>query len=120
MKKYKLGALSVSDKGLQDTKEEIIAELVDRMQKYVAEGKAAFENGSFTAEQKLNQIEHYCGRFCGLFEFLQGTMGVDIRRKDGFLYTQKMYNHFQYWEIMLSIEIKKEQEAADLRGAEKE
>ena len=44
MKKYQLGALTVSDKGLQDTKEEIVIELIDRMQKYVAEGKAAYEN----------------------------------------------------------------------------
>lgn len=42
MKKYQLGALTVSDKGLQDTKEEIVIELIDRMQKYVAEGKAAY------------------------------------------------------------------------------
>ena len=32
MKKYQLGALTVSDKGLQDTKEEIVIELIDRMQ----------------------------------------------------------------------------------------
>ena len=31
MKKYQLGALTVSDKGLQDTKEEIVIELIDRM-----------------------------------------------------------------------------------------
>lgn len=54
MKKYQLGALTVSDKGLQDTKEEVVIELIDRMQKYVAEGKAAYENGDYTTEQKLN------------------------------------------------------------------
>lgn len=43
MKKYQLGALAVSDKGLQDTKEEIVIELIDRMQKYVAEGKAPWD-----------------------------------------------------------------------------
>lgn len=32
MKKYQLGALTVSDKGLQDTKEEIVIELIDRRQ----------------------------------------------------------------------------------------
>ena len=79
MKKYKLGALNVSDKGLQDTKEEIVIELIDRMQKYVADGKAAFENGSFTTEQKLNQVKYCCGRFCGLSDFLVGTMGIDVR-----------------------------------------
>ena len=116
MKKYKLGALNVSDKGLQDTKEEIVIELIDRMQKYVADGKAAFENGSFTTEQKLNQVKYCCGRFCGLSDFLVGTMGIDVRREDGFMYTQEMYNHFHYWQMMLEIEIKREREAAGERG----
>ena len=89
MKKYQLGALTVSDKGLQDTKEEVVIELIDRMQKYVAEGKAAYENGDYTTEQKLNAITNLCGRFCGLVEFLQITMGVDVRRADGLLYTQE-------------------------------
>ena len=31
MKKYQLGALTVSDKGLQDTKAEIVIELIDRI-----------------------------------------------------------------------------------------
>ncbi len=120
MKKYKLGALNVSDKGLQDTKEEIVIELIDRMQKYVADGKAAFENGSFTTEQKLNQVKYCCGRFCGLSEFLVGTMGIDVRREDGFMYTQEMYNHFHYWQMMLEIEIKREREAAGLSEAGEE
>lgn len=120
MKKYNLGALTVSDKGLQDTKEEIIIELIDRMQKYVADGKAAFENGSLTTEQKLNHIRFYCGRFCGLSDFLQGTMGIDVRRADGFLYTQEMYNHFHFWQMNLEIEMEREQKAADLSGTEKE
>lgn len=110
MKKYQLGALTVSDKGLQDTKAEVVIELIDRMQKYVAEGKAAYENGSYTNEQKLNVIECLCGRFCGLSEFLQITMGVDVRRADGFLYTQEMYNRFHYWKMNLRIEIAEEQE----------
>lgn len=93
--KYQLGALTVSDKGLQDTKEEIVIELINRMQKYVAEGKAAYENGDYTEEQKLNTITNLCGRFCGLAEFLQITMGIDVRRADGLLYTQEMYNHFR-------------------------
>ncbi len=110
MKKYQLGALTISDKDLQDTKKEIVIELIDRMQRYVAEGKAAYENGSYTNEQKLNVIECLCGRFCGLSEFLQITMGVDVRRADGFLYTQEMYNRFHYWKTNLKIEIAKEQE----------
>ena len=113
MKKYQLGALTVSDKGLQDTKEEIVIELIDRMQKYVAEGKAAYENRDYTAEQKLNTITNLCGRFCGLAEFLQITMGVDVRRADGLLYTQEMFNHFHYWEMNLNIEIAKRKEAEE-------
>lgn len=66
MKKYQLGALTVSDKGLQDTKEEIVIELIDRMQKYVAEGKAAYENGDYTEEQKLNTLQTFAGGFAGL------------------------------------------------------
>ena len=68
MKKYQLGALTVSDKGLQDTKEEIVIELIDRMQKYVAEGKAAYENRDYTKEQKLNVI-------------IQGLLYLSLRRR---------------------------------------
>lgn len=112
MKKYQLGALTASDKGLQDTKEEIVIELIDRMQKYVAEGKAAYENRDYTTEQKLNTITNLCERFCGLAEFLQITMGVDVRRADGLLYTQEMFNYFHYWEMNLKIEARKERETA--------
>lgn len=114
MKKYQLGALTVSDKGLQDTKEEIVIELIDRMQKYVAEGKAEYENGDYTEEQKLNTITNLCGRFCGLAEFLQITMGIDVRRADGLLYTQEMYNHFHYWKMNLEIEIGRERETREV------
>ena len=113
MKKYQLGALTVSDKGLQDTKEEIVIELIDRMQKYVADGKAAFENRSYTKEQKLNAIEYLCGRFCGLSDFLRETMGIEVRRADGLPYTQEMYNRFHFWEMNLNIEIAKEKETAE-------
>lgn len=107
MKKYQLGALKVSDRGLQDTKEEIIIGLIDRMQKYVAEGKAIYESNNMTSEQKLNQIRYICVSFCGLSEFLNVTMGIDVRREDDFLCTQEMYNHFHYWEMMLEIELRK-------------
>ena len=113
MKKYQLGALTVSDKGLQDTKEEIVIELIDRMQKYVAEGKAAYENREYTEEQKLNTITNLCGRFCGLAEYQQITMGTDVRRADGLLYTQEMFNHFHYWKMNLNIEIAKRKEAEE-------
>lgn len=105
MKKYQLGLLSVSDKGLQDTKEEIVIELIDRMQKYVMDGRATYDNEEYTEEEKLIVITNLCGRFCGLVEFLQISMGIEVRRADGLLYTQEMYNHFHYWKMMLEIEI---------------
>ena len=108
MKKYQLGLLTVTDKGLQDTKQEIIEELIDRMQKYVASGKALYDNREKTKEERLQGIEYYCGRFCGLSEFLTATMGVEVRREDGFMYTQEMFNHFFYWKQTLEIEIRKE------------
>ena len=104
MKKYQLGSLNVIDKGFQDTKGEIIIELIDRMQKYVAEGRAAYENRDYTAEQKLTTLTNLCGRFCGLAEFLQITMVIDVRRADGLLYTQEMFNHFHYWKTILELE----------------
>ena len=108
MKKYKLGGLTVSDKGLQDTKEEIVVELIDRMQKYVADGKSAYENQNLATEQRLKQVQYLCWRFCGLSDFLQITMGVEARRDDGFLYTQEMFNKFHFWQMTLEIELKKE------------
>ena len=98
-----MGALTVSDKGLQDTKEEIVIELIDRMQKYVAEGKAEYENGDYTEEQKLNTITNLCGRFCGLAEFLQITMGIDVRRADGLLSPPALSTHSHYGTMNLEI-----------------
>ena len=113
MKKYQLGTLTVNDKCLQDTKEEIVIELIDRMQKYVAEGKAAYEDQSLTTEQKLEQIKRICNYFCGLDEFLQITMDIEVRRADGFLYTQEMFNKFFYWRQALEIELARESRAAE-------
>lgn len=46
MKKYQLGALTVSDKGLQDTKEEIVIELIDRMQSMLQRAKRHTKTGN--------------------------------------------------------------------------
>lgn len=108
MKKYKLGQLTVIDKGLLDTKDEIVVEMIDRMQKYVAEGQAVFEDPESPKEQKLIQIESLSGRFCGLSEFLQLTMGIEIRLEDEVLYTQKMFNNFFAWESQLKLQLKDE------------
>lgn len=108
MKKYQLGGLSVSDKELQDTKQEIIIELIDQIQKYVAKGKEIYGSQKFTDEEKLENIKWLCGRLCGLSDFLTITMGVEVRNKNGQLFTQEMYNYFFYWKQMLNIRISKE------------
>ncbi len=113
MKKYQLGTLTVNDKRLQDTKEEIVIELINRMQKYVVEGKAVYEDQSLTTEQKLEQIKRICNYFCGLVEFLQITMGIEVRRSDGFMYTQEMFNRFFYWRQVLEIGLARENRAAE-------
>ena len=41
-----------------------------------------------------------------------GHLGIDVRRADGLLYTQEMYNHFHYWKMNLEIEIGRERETA--------
>ena len=112
MKKYQLGALTISDRGLQDTKEEIVIELIDRMQKYVVEGTAAYEDQSLTTEEKLEQIGRICNYFCGLCNFLQITMGIDVRRTDGLLYTQELFNRFFYWQKTLEVALARESRAA--------
>lgn len=118
MKKYQLGTLTVKDRELQGTKEEIVIELIDRMQKYVAEGKAAYENGEYTEKQKLNIITNLAGRFCGLSEFLSLTMKIDIAGPDGVLLTNKLYGWFFYWEQQLRIEISRQEGATTGRGKE--
>ena len=70
------------------------------------------KTGITPKNKKLNTITNLCGRFCGLAEFLQITMGIDVRRADGLLYTQEMYNHFHYWKMNLEIEIGRERETA--------
>lgn len=113
MKKYNLGALSVKDQEIQDTKEEIIVDLIDRMQKYVADGKRVFSDSKLSKEEKLKALNFYCERFCGLSEFLNVTMRVEVRSESGGMYTQEMYNYFHYWIQVTEIEISGERKCAE-------
>lgn len=98
----------MKDKELQDSKEEIVIELLDRMEKYVIEGRKIYENARLTTEEKLKIIKRICNYFCGLSNFLDITMGIEVRRDDGILYTQEMFNRFFYWQKMLEIELQRE------------
>lgn len=106
MKKYQLGALTVSDKGLQDTKEEIIVELIDRLQKYAAQADAVAHDTTLTPEERCRAVKTISESFCGLSEFLNLTMGIDVRGEDGLLYTQSLFNRMHYHVLTLNIETK--------------
>lgn len=104
-KKYQLGRLEVSDQ-LQLERDEIIVELIDRMQKYVVQAEQSAQDIYVSPEDRLEYVKYISARFCGLSEFLQVTMQVDVRNPEtGMLYTQEMYNRIHYRETMLSLDI---------------
>lgn len=113
-KKYKLGKLNVSDKEMQDTKEEIVIELIDYMQKYVMDGNEIYSNADLTYEEKLEAIKDISGRFCGLASFLQFAMGVEVRNEGGPLYAQELSSRFHFWKMSLEISINNEKKNASV------
>lgn len=104
-KKYQLGRLEVTDR-LQLERDEIIVELIDRMQKYVVQAEQSVQETSVSPEDRLEYVKYISARFCGLADFLQVTMQVDVRNPEtGMLYPQEMYNRIHYRETMLSLDI---------------
>lgn len=69
-----------------ETAEEIQSELLDRLQKYPAEAKAVYENHSLSRAEKIKAIDRITNQFCGLSEFLNITLGLDVRLEDGQLF----------------------------------
>lgn len=103
--KIKLGALKVSDKGCMD-RNEIVAELVDAMQKYVVQADDLAKDASIPVVDRYNGVVNISGRFCGLSEFLNCALQIEVRNPaTGMLYTQEMYNRIHYHETMLKIEM---------------
>lgn len=112
MKKYNLGCLQVLDKELFDTKEEIVGELLDRMQKYVVESDTIVKNPALSLEEKVHGVERLMNYFCSLDEFMRITLGITVGDEDGMEYTQTMFNRMYYHELML----KAEQERVSEKG----
>ena len=54
-KKYRLGRLEVSDQ-LQMERDEIIVELIDRMQKYVVQAEQSAQDISVSPEDRLEYV----------------------------------------------------------------
>lgn len=104
-KKYRLGRLEVSDQ-LQTERDEIIVELIDRMQKYVVQAEQIARDESLEPETRIASIKHNSACLSGLAAFLQVDMRVDVRNPEtGMLYPQEMYNRIHYLETMLSLDI---------------
>lgn len=80
-KKYQLGRLEVTDR-LQLERDEIIVELIDRMQKYVVQAEQLARDESLELETRLTAVKHISGRLSGLVEFLQVDMRVDARKAE--------------------------------------
>jgi hypothetical protein len=110
MKKYNLGALTVKDSELCDTKEEIVVEILDRLGKYVVAADAVAKDGSRTLEERLEGVRYVSSAFSGLSNFLSQNMKIEIRDPDGTLTTQTMFNRIYYHETMLKVEIRRREE----------
>ena len=108
MKKYNLGTLTVKDPELCDTKEEIIIEILDRLQKYVAEADEVVKKPTLTLEERYNGVRHIGSAYSGLANFLIGVLKVEIREPEGMLVTQTLFNRIYYHETMLRVEMKRE------------
>lgn len=103
MKKYQLGILTVKDQELQDTREELVIEFVDQMQKYTVEAQKAFEDAGLSDAEKLERIESISNRLCGLIEFLENQLGIEVRSENGMLYPQELYYRIHYWKQLLEL-----------------
>lgn len=104
-KKYNIGALEAKDE-LQMERDEIVIEMIDQMQKYVAQAEQAAHNTSLDLEERLELVQHAVGCFCGLSNFLNRTMRIDICDPSiGMSYTQEMFNRMHYQELMLKVEL---------------
>lgn len=103
MKKYQIGTLTVKDLDLQDTREELVIEFIDRMQKYIVEGQAAFEDAGLSDAEKLERINSVYNRLCGLIEFLEIQLGVEVRSENGMLYPQELSYRLKYWLQLLEL-----------------
>lgn len=115
MKKYNLNAnLTVKDKQLQDNREELIIQFIDRMQKFTAEAERVARDASRPLEERYEGVKFKTTQLAALADFLQNDMGVEIRESDGMLVTQKLFNRAYYFETSLRVEIARKNEAEGL------
>lgn len=87
-----------------DTAEEIRVELLDQLQKYPTKAKEVYNNATLTTEEKLQGISRIMNMFCGLSNFMNNVLGLEVRTEEGQLFTQYLFNKMHYMETMLKVE----------------
>lgn len=93
-----------------ETAEEIVSEILDKLQKYAAEAESIYR-GAETPEKKLSRLEYLQTRYASLSDFLTNELGYDIRLEDGMLFTQYYFNRIFYYRQAAEIETMKKTEA---------
>lgn len=93
-----------------DTAEEIVAEFLDKLQKYAAQAEQTYRSAE-TPEEKLRHIDYIETSYASLSNFLRNELGYDIRLDDGTPFSQFYFNRIFYFRQMASIEAEKAREA---------
>lgn len=106
--------LKIKNKNHFETAEEIINEILDKIQKLAAEAEA-FAHGTNTAEEKADGLRYKQTEIAALSNFLNNDLGYEIRLDDGTLFTSFYFNRVFYFRQMAEIEasrVKQAEEAA--------
>lgn len=92
-------------------KEEIIVELLDCMQKYAVKADKAARDATVSLQKRYENVQRIIAYFCGLANFIDLDLKIEVRDKDGMLYTQALFNRMYYHETMLKVELMREADA---------
>lgn len=97
-----------------DTADEIITELLDKIQKLSGKAEDIFKSDK-TSESRLASLERMETECAALSNFLDNDLGYSVRTDDGMLFTQVCFNRIFYFRQMAAVEAskKKKQEAGE-------
>ena len=98
--------LEIKNKHHLETAEEIVAEILDRLQKYAAEAEQVY-NGNGSPAEKLQALEHMQTSYAGLSNFFEKDLGYEVRLGDGFPFAQFYFNRIFYFRQTAEIEVEK-------------
>lgn len=103
MKKYEVGMLDVKDPEIYETKEEIIVEMLDRLQKYVDDAKAVGLMEGVPFGERYGAVKHIGIQFSGLADFLTETLKIEITDYAGKPVMQTFSNEIKSREAILKM-----------------